>query len=252
MTRYARLLTVTVGHDFFAPDRAPLKVVPMLPKTLLAADFLARVEDGQTEIICPDAPELDPGPITIAFDIVADDAQALLATPPLQALSGPLKPDAGETLVLDLAEDTETSTGRAASGTLMRFEIVLDPFATATTRLALSVPAVATVWSYHILGGDPDTDLAIRDPAGALAFEAVASPEMLADRAIRSFQADAPLPLRRRPSQRFELVHEGPFGPKVLVAPLPAAAAGLSATDGPARGHSPSHTVLKSDIFVTL
>ena len=76
--------------------------------------------------------------------------------------------------------------------------------------------AVARFWTYHVIGGAADASYGIRDRANALGFQAL-GPRTLSNGArAQSFRSSEPIAERARPPARFELVSEGPFGPRVV------------------------------------
>ena len=104
--------------------------------------------------------------------------------------------------------------------------------------------AVARFWTYHVIGGAADAHYAIRDRDSALSFEPLGPRVMSNGARAQSFLSSAPIAERARPAGRFELVSEGPFGPRVVIATLPCPRPGPGILD--------PHGAAASEIFVNL
>jgi hypothetical protein len=86
---------------------------------------------------------------------------------------------------------------------------------------AVRFGAVERFWTYHVIGGSSEAEYGIRDRDGALTFDPLGPREMANGARARSFRSSAPIAERARPAGRFQLVSEGAFGPRVIMAVLP-------------------------------
>ena len=89
--------------------------------------------------------------------------------------------------------------------------------------------AVERFWTYHVIGGAADVDYAVRDRDERALASSRSAPRLMSNGArAQSFRSSAPIAERARPAGRFELVSEGPFGPRVVMADpsLPAPGSG--------------------------
>ena len=86
----------------------------------------------------------------------------------------------------------------------------------------------------------------MRDRTQALRFEPLGPRIMSNGAPAQSFRSSAPIPAHARPTGRFELISEGPFGPRVVVPVLPCPRPGPGAVD-PGGGERPV-----AEIFVNL
>ncbi len=86
---------------------------------------------------------------------------------------------------------------------------------------------------------------AIRDPEDAITFNAIEPRKLSNGRIARRFRSAAPIEVRANPPERFELLGDGPFGQRVILPVLPAAAPDSTSID-------PAGDGLGADIFVNL
>ena len=100
-------------------------------------------------------------------------------------------------------------------------ELRVDPEAR-EQRFEARLAAREVFWTYHVLGGRPDAVLRIRDPQAQIDFAPLGTRQITDGRTAQSFRSSRTIALRARPPQRFELVGEGPFGPRVVLPVLPA------------------------------
>ncbi len=103
-------------------------------------------------------------------------------------------------------------------------------------RFCIRFAARATVWKYFFVGDWPADGLEVVDLERAARFEPP-QPETLSDgRAALTVRSADPIVLQRQPTQRFQLLRREDGRESVVIARLPAAAAGSlmrDATDGP-------------------
>ena len=105
--------------------------------------------------------------------------------------------------------------------------------------------ATENFWMYHLVGGEKDTAYSINDPDDTHSFESVEPRQLANGQIAERFRSTAPIAMRAHPTQRFELLGDGPFGKRVILPVLPAAAPGSSSLD-------PAGNGLISDIYVNV
>lgn len=242
MTRYVPFFRLHLAHDYFGSAHPPISIVPDRPTSRLTdhPDIRMRVGTGWIEVYAsedrstlrqiaagdglvftlrlrPQNPTLTSVTATISeaegriavIDRDRPESGALFAGETLgEAELRPLQPDG---IIVD-ADLYQTP--------LAIVRLTLDPDIK-DARYALHFGAAERFWTYHVTGGRGDASLGIRDKSEAISFEALGEHVMANGVRARSFRSSAPIPARARPENRFELVSEGPFGPRVLLSALP-------------------------------
>lgn len=250
MTLFAPLFTLTVTHAFHGDaGPAPIRLAPDAATAALArAEGLRlRLRDGLAEAFAPEAAidagaVADPAPRSFTFTLTARD-------PALVAMTAPLADVANRILRFDAPDDAPRSGGEpaprpaSAPTAMLGIVTVRVPPDARDARRTIRLEAASLSWTYHILGADPDRSFSIRDRRDEIAF-APLGPRRLSNGAeALSFRSDGRIAASARAPARFDLVAEGPFGPRVVAPALPnAAASSLSLIDGR----------LNSDIFFVL
>lgn len=229
MTTFRRLLQLDVAHEYFVGQQTPLRIVPHdLPrKMIVAADLHLRTDAGRLQILADADPTglrgwAEAGKVTFQFALLPEDARLLYVT-------GTLNEGASEGAVpvLELSgdgvatvKDTRMSTGQTQPRAIAFVRLAIDPDGE-DARFRLVLPARALPWTYHVIGARDDANLRVRDTLTEVSFsiaEATTTPD---GRSARSFVSEAPIALRAHPSERFELIEDGAFGPRVIVPVLP-------------------------------
>lgn len=262
MIRFAPLAGLTVRHDYHGPGAAPIDLVPDMATKALAArpDLRLRIARGRAEVFAPeDRPGLvglaAGGALAFTFRLFPVDPQLMTVT---EAVA-----DARDAIaVLDLAEPSEHVVGDGDLRPLRPDDLVsgadarLRPLS--VVRLAadpngperhytVRFQAVARFWTYHVIGGGPEAAFRVRDRAGEVGFRTLGERLMANGARARSFRSEVAIPASARPMMRFELVSEGPFGPRSIVETLPCPRPGPGGIDSEDAATGPA-----SDIYVNL
>ncbi|MEL6125752.1 MAG: hypothetical protein AAFR57_05050 [Pseudomonadota bacterium] len=246
-----RFFTVTVRHAYWGEEVPPLTLVPgrKFAGQIAALGGVIRPRPGGLICGVPEgAGDLDETltqPMEI--DMVATDPMVEMVTD--EAMGPGTVPIFTVTCVSDETDTTRLSleTAQAVTGGFSAFARLLVTAEPEGRDLSASVEfaAVARIWTYNVTGGDASAKLAVQDPAGAASFDRIADRRLPNGTTARCFRSHDAIHLNRRPPERFELVSEGPFGPRTIVPILP--------TPTPtALRKDPDSGQLTSDIYVNL
>lgn len=248
MTAFAPLLSVRVTHDYYRPEPVPAQILLRPTREQVADGVTARDQGRAYVIFAPRDNEDASETTTLALDLLRVDPEFLSVTGPISQQPVQVTLSENAEVEIDLGASVPTAPSIVSADGVVARLLVTVPFAApAGATLTIGFPTIASHWTYHIVGGDPDVALSIMDQASSAEFEPITPPDLPGSRVVRSFRSATALPLSRRPRTRFDLVREGPFGPQTLISPLPAAAASTSPFNG--SGADPR---LQSEIFVTL
>ncbi|MEL6679933.1 MAG: hypothetical protein AAFQ51_14595 [Pseudomonadota bacterium] len=247
--RIARFFSLTLRHRFWGGRPPPLHVVPVRETADGIAALGGVIKAVPGGLICGVPEGADPASLDmpLPFDVVATDPVVASVTEGLGTLGrAPIFP----VTVVPQATDTVRLSSDSAETLVTRPDVVARLLVTADAagrELSASVEfdSVARIWTYNVIGGDAGVPLSVRDTAGAVRFEAAAERTLPTGAVARCFRSADPIRLRERPEERFELVSEGPFGPRTLVPLLPAPAPTALRKD-------PASGAITSDIYVTL
>lgn len=269
MTRFAPFFRLDVSHDYHGPTlRPPIAIEPDRATARLAArgDLRLRTGDGLAELFASEDRDAlgliaEAGELAFIFRLrartpvlhgitagLADTRGAVVVIEAAPGASGALQ--SGETVgaadMRPLAADGLLDPADLLRPPLALLRIVMAPEAR-DVQLSLRFGAVEAHWLYHVLGGAAEARIGIRDRKDEIGFDALGERVMSNGARALSFRSSAPIAARARPESRFELVSEGPFGPRVVLPALPCPAPGSGRIEkaGDAR-----HLV--SDIYVNL
>ncbi len=106
----------------------------------------------------------------------------------------------------------------------------MPPSPATSTTWFIAFDARTTVWKYYVLGA-ADAVPTIRDADGAIEFEPAAPTVLPGNRRAVVLRSKIPIPLRERPTQRFQLRVATPTGDRVLVKRLALASPNLLGKD---------------------
>lgn len=229
MTTFRRLFQLDIAHEFFVGQLVPVRIVPHeLPRRLVAAaDLHLRADAGRLQVFADADPaglraHAEAGKVTFRFALLPDDARIPYVTAMLDKGAS-----AGAVPVLELSADGVATVRDARvladpiqPRAIAFLHLAIDPEAE-DARFRLVLPARALPWTYHVLGARDDATLSIRDTASAVTFALAETTTTLGGRPARSFVSGSPIALRAHPLERFELVEDGPFGPRVIFPVLP-------------------------------
>ncbi|MEP3891341.1 MAG: hypothetical protein ABJN69_12855 [Hellea sp.] len=98
-------------------------------------------------------------------------------------------------------------------------------------------------WIYHILCSDDDAMFTIKDTLGDIEFDTAGRPRRTNGTSVRSYKSNRAILARYRQPGRFELLQDGPLGPKSVMPVLPSPAMGSGVMDG---------SQISSEIYVNL
>lgn len=257
MTRYRPLLELELRHAYWGDTVPPVRAVLRDAATHDRNGILSRSRASTTLVGAQDDAVLADNGVELVFDIVAQSTEIFGVTvmpPDGVPADFEIALGVGEVSALDLAGNADPCAPEAivrpdaARGGLARLRLTLtDTDAVQPARLTATLAATESFWTYHVLGQPRDADgvLDIRDTRDDIRFSALPPRPMPDGRLAASFRTDRPLPTQLRSAQRFELVQAGPFGPRTLVAALPAPGGLPSVFDQPGAGRR-----LQSEIFV--
>ena len=229
MTALRRLLQLEVAHEYFGGQQVPLRIVPHdLPrKMIIAADLHLRTDAGRLQILADADPMglrgwAEAGKVTFQFALMPEVAWLPYVTATLNEGASE-----GAVPVLELSsdgvatvKDTRMSTSQTQPRAIAFVHLAIDPDRD-DARFRLVLPARAMPWTYHVIGARDDANLCIRDTKSEVAFGIVKTATTPGGRALCSFVSETPIALRAHPPQRFELIEDGAFGPRVIVPVLP-------------------------------
>lgn len=108
--------------------------------------------------------------------------------------------------------------------------VEMPPGPTPSTTWFIAFDARTTLWKYYVLGA-ADAVPTIRDADGAIEFEPAAPTVLPGNRRAVVLRSKVPIPLRERPTQRFQLRVATPTGDRVLVRRLALASPHLLGKD---------------------
>jgi hypothetical protein len=259
MMRFAPLLRLDVRHAYHGDGPAPIAFEPDAATWRLGTrpDLRIRLGAGVAEVFAADDRS---GLAALAEDGLAFGFRLRPRDPAIAAVTAAVAGARGRLAVVELREGVAEVT--VAEGDLQPLVAseVITPADVARPPLAilrlvvgaeardlaftLRFGALARVWTYHVIGGAAEAAYGIRDRERALTFEALGPRTMSNGARAQSFRSSAPIDERARPVGRFELVAEGPFGPRVVMANLPCPRPGQGFPD-PGGGAA-------SEIFVNL
>lgn len=123
-----------------------------------------------------------------------------------------------------------TTTRDLASPPLGFVRVRVTPSNPSGTTWIIAFDARTTVWKYYVLGAS-DSVPTIRDADGAIEFEPAAPTVLPGNRRAVVLRSKVPIPLRDRPTQRFQLRVATPAGERVLVKRLALASPNRLGTD---------------------
>jgi hypothetical protein len=266
VTVFEPLLRLDVRHDYLGHVVPAITLEPDAATVELAArpELRLRLADGSAQLYAArDRTALallaDDGALALTFRLrprdpalfamtaaVADARDRIAVLDPGPLPSGALH--GGDTVTENdlrpLIADRPVTPADVARPPLALVRITVDPQAQ-DAAYHLRFAAVERFWTYHLIGGAADASYHIRDRSNALEFEALGPRTMSNGAQAQSFRSSTPIAERARPTGRFELVAEGPFGPRVIlpVLPCPRPGPGFVDPDGPRAG---------SEIYVNL
>jgi hypothetical protein len=250
VTAFAPLVRLEVRHDYHGDAPAPIALVPDAATARLAArpDLRLRLADGAAELFAAEPRDAlallaEAGALALTVRLYARDPDLLAVTEPLAPdriavlAPGPssgsrLHPGdtVGEADLRPLAADGLITAADLARPPLAIARITVDP-AAEDVRHTVRFAATRRFWTYHVIGGAAGTSFAVRDPAGAVEFQSLGPRRMSNGAAAQSFRSTAPITAAARPAARFELLSEGPFGPRTVLPVLPCPRPGPGAID---------------------
>lgn len=155
-------------------------------------------------------------------------------------------------LALVNADDVRATRALAGAGNggparrpavIVHIALSADGVAGPPRAFVVRFDAASSYWKYYVRGALAARALAIADLDAAVAFRRVGDEAEVGRAAV--FLSDAPIALRARPGQRFQLRERAAFGDRILMKRMPVASAGLrqrAVVDGQA--------VLVSEIFI--
>jgi hypothetical protein len=269
MMRFAPLLALEIAHDYHGPGPAPLDFIPDVATERLAArpDLRLRLSRGRAEVFAAedrDALAALAGGEGLRFTfriypadprLAAVTAAVSAAVPPARAaeaiaiveIDGPGTVRAiGEDDLRPLEPGVVVTARDALVRPLAIVRVRVDP-AARDVRHALRFEAAERFWTYHVIGGAPGARFQVRDRDGAVAFRALGARVMANGASAQSFRSDVPIAASARPARRFQLLAEGPYGPRSVVETLPAPRPGPGGID---RDEGAARAV--SEIYVNL
>lgn len=234
---FAPLLVLEIRHDYHGSGPAPIGLEPDAATVRLARrpDLRLRLTEGVAELFA-DADRTALRAVAAAGELVLT-LRLRPRDPALAAVTDVIAGARDRVAVIDsrdrlaggpvsdgdlqgLAPGEIVTPADVARPPLAIVRLPLDPDAVDEVRV-LRFGAVARHWTYHVVGGATDAAFGIRDRANLLGFEPL-GPRLMSNGArAQSFRSSAPIPERARPEARFELVSEGPFGPRVVMSTLP-------------------------------
>ncbi len=271
LERWTHAFTLEARHAFFGEAPCPSVAFEPVEETrtrLANLGLLCRDGPGTLTIFRSDRAGSD-GAADLTFRLVATDAAFANYT----RLDGA---DAHSTLWFDTATaaPSDTGTGRrlhvgATVAATDRVALDAPQLLGSTTPRDLAAPplgfvrvrvhqgdpsttwviafdARTTVWKYYVLGAS-DALPTIRDADGEIEFEPAAPTVLPGNRRAVVLRSKVPIPLRDRPTQRFQLRVATPAGERVLVRRLALASPtrlGKDTVDG--------REVTVSEIYVNL
>lgn len=256
MMRFAPLLRLDVRHAYHGDGPAPVALEPDAATWRLGTrpDLRTRLGAGVAEVFAAeDRSGLAEDGLVLTFRLRPRD-------PAIAAVTAGIAGARGRLAVVELREGAAEVT--VAEGDLQPLVAgeVITPADVARPPLAIArvvagpeardlgfvlrFGALARVWTYHVIGGAAEAAYGIRDRESALTFEALGPRTMSNGARAQSFRSSAPIAERARPTGRFELVSEGPFGPRVVMANLPC--------PRPGQGFPDPGGAAASEIFVNL
>lgn len=263
MMRFAPFASLTLGHDYCGPGPAPVDLIPDAATERLAArpDLRLRLARGRAELFAAEdrrglAAVADGGALALTFRAYAADPRLVAVTAVLAEAGDAVavvELAAGEAERRLVAADLRAV---ASGGPLTEADLRLRPMA--VVRLSVDPEArdqrhdlrfgtVARFWTYHVIGGAAEAAYRVQDRAGAVGFRPLGARVLSNGARAQSFRSEVPIAERARPAVRFELLADGPFGPRSVVETLPCPRPGPGGID--IEGGAP---VAAADIYVNL
>ncbi len=242
MSRYTRLFTLTLAHDYYSNGPAPIRVdadaahgllVKSQPTGLLvAAEEGAELPDHIDLTLTAETPDL--------LALTAGLEPGKMAHVALELTSGPQK-------FSDLARDWSHPAQPGRQLSFARLRIPLDGADGQT--IGLEFGSIQTVWAYQITGAKPKDRLSVIDQGKKITFGDMAEGALPDGSPVVTIASDEALPLASRSALRFTLMRDAdkPDEAQKLIPILPVAGPAyrrLSHPDGSVR--------LQSDIYVAL
>lgn len=261
MKTYGPLFRLEVSHDYYrAAPPLSIEPDPDTKQLMQRAGLHQRDDKGRIEVFADNDRELlsdiaQGRPLAFVYRLRAEDPTVQLITKGLAA-SGqrlfvvkdntPL--ENRDAVPLDLIEDVKKNPLLAPSDEirppLAYIQITISPDAKDAVYSA-RFAADSRVWVYNIIGGEEDAKYQIRDTNDNVTFDAIEPRQMANGKLAKRFSSKDPIEMNSEPTQRFELLDDGPFGKRVILPVLPAAAPGSGSLD-------PAGTGLMSDIYINV
>jgi hypothetical protein len=262
LTSFAPLLRLDLRHDYCG-DFAPVVLEPDPDTRRLAArpDLRLRLWDGCAELFAADdrtalALLAEDGALVLTFRLrprdpmlaamtatVAEARDRIVVLDPGRSRSGALHRDdmVGPADLRSLTPDGLVTPADVARPPLAILRLTPDPEAR-DVAYTVRFGAVERFWTYHVIGGAFEAEYGVQDRDGALTFDPLGPRKMANGTRAQSFRSSAPIAERARPAARFQLVSEGDFGPRVILATLPCPRAGPGTVDP--GGHAASEILV--------
>ena len=245
---YVPLLSLLLRHEYHGADAPPVALRIADGGAFDTAGGVVKARGARLDLYRPE--DMTP-PDRVAIDVLPD-GMAIVARTALPPGDGvPVVPVAA-TSGGEIAAPVDAAT-LAAAGTcppqpglprLVCLELSL-PTDGAAAQVTVTLPAVATVWAYHVLGARGTLDVVERE--GRIAFTETGETALPDGRSARTWRSDRAIPLRARQDFNVTLTRTRDFGPEPLISALPVPG---RATSKPAAAGAGA--ALQSDIYVTL
>lgn len=242
MSQFQPFFRIDLSHDYFGTGHPPISILPDRSTTMLAgmpalhmrrgtgwievyADAdrgtLRQLADSKSLAFTFRLREISPNVASVTAGLSDVRGRIAVIDRDLDQ-SGPLHAGdiLGEADFRPLEVGKLIEPGDVAQPPLAVLRLRPDPEAR-DLRCTLRFGAAERFWTYHVMGSRENATLGIRDREDAISFEALGEKRMANGMQALSFRSSRPIPARARPENRFELVSEGPFGPRVLLSSLP-------------------------------
>jgi hypothetical protein len=227
---WQRLFSLTVEHDFFASSKGlRLNFQPdqNTEHLLRNANLLFRADDSCFSVffnsnhldILESFRAVSRDGLNFTFKIAALDARFLCCTDQ-QANVSPWYCNApafeAETEQLLVAENVLAAARTELSSFMATISIAKENIIR-SRRYIVKLQARAVYWKYYLLGRLAEKETKIVDLAGMENFYCAGMQWPFPDVAAMVFYSVKKIPLRERPSQRFQLRQKGSSGEKILI-----------------------------------
>ena len=243
---YAPILRLTLTHDYYGNDAAPIGVMPTDPQAFDRDGLLLRHVGRKVTIIA----DMDqPRPACVSLSLIAQSPDIFALTEGADWKSIPhLRIPLGAKQVEFATLPVKEIEPQTRSRYLARLEIDVPSDNESDVRdIELEFQAVAALWAYYLTGKRADGALQVIDTKGEFGFDNLGAQPLPNGTTAQVLRSDRPVPVRARPNHQFALQQPGPFGPKTLIPVLPAAGVQFKTVTDP-----DAAARLQSDIFVTL